>query len=149
MPFRVAACGIAWVRDFLQTWEMEIRLRDPCNFEAHGSEDHEANVYQYLEQRLLWVLDHTRNIGEAGWAFQTDGAGRWTWAIIYADASSSEQQEKSVEVATGLERWWPALVADIPGLDKLPVYCPGLAWQYARPWFVHRSRVQLLPRAAL
>ena len=148
MPFLEAECDKEWVCEFLRAWETEIRLNDFGNFQVLGS--HEANVYLYIERRLRSVLRKRRK-GPAGWWFyQTDGAaGCWTWAIIWTDARSSEHQETPVDVTFVGERWWPAIVADIPGLDILPVYCPGLAWQDARPWFVHRSRVQLLPRAAL
>ena len=148
MPFPEVEFDNEWVCDFLRTWEMEIRLRDPRNFEVHGSEDHEANVYQYIERRLRWVLLNVPKVGQAGWSFRTDDAGCWTWAIIWTDAGSSQRQATPVEDSIGGERWWPAIVADIPELDILPVYCPGLAWQSARPWFVHRSRVQFLPQDA-
>ena len=41
-------------------------------------------------------------------------------------------------------RWWPCIVA-IDSNDTIPFYCPALAWQRARPWTIHRSRVSIEP----
>ena len=147
MPLPVAECDQEWVCHFLRAWETEIWNHDRGNFQDHGS--HEANVYRYIDRRLRWVLGNVRRRGQAGWWFVvTADDGCWTWAIIWTDAGSSQRQATPVEDSIGGERWWPAIVADIPGLAILPVYCPGLAWQSARPWFVHRSRVQFLPQDA-
>ena len=134
--------------NFLRGWEMEILNHDRGNFQDHGSL--EANVYLYIDRRLRWVLDNVQGVGQAGWRFYRTAHddGCWTRAIIWTEAQSSQRQSTPVEDSIGGERWWPAIVADIPGLDILPVYCPGLAWQSARPWFVHRSRVQILPQDA-
>ena len=45
------------------------------------------------------------------------------------------------EDATG--QWWPIIYQEIePAPDgQTPAYCPGLAWQNARPWFAHLSRI--------
>ena len=48
------------------------------------------------------------------------------------------------------EQFWPCICLNItPNVaGLLPFYCPALAWQNARPWWVHVSRVRRLVRGA-
>ena len=41
---------------------------------------------------------------------------------------------------------WPIIVLLIPGAQLLPMMCPALAGQRARPWFVDCSRVFEVPQ---
>ena len=69
--------------------------------------------------------------------FQPVGAVCWT------DGRRGTQQlpRRREEVES---RWWPCLVVVREGDCWWPFYCPALAWQWARPWSIHRSRVFLL-----
>ena len=40
-----------------------------------------------------------------------------------------------------LGEWWPVIFAVSEGGVCHPAYCPGLAWQNARPWFAHTTRL--------
>ena len=127
---------------FIAKWETLIRQNDLV-FWAES----EQEVWAYLLLRLRDMLGHTRSIGQAGWTFwrtlQSGEVARIARVLIWADPTSSSTQETPFTGNTGAESWWPAIIVDDGG-DVLAVYCPGLAWAKARPWYVHRSRVFVL-----
>ena len=43
---------------------------------------------------------------------------------------------------SGLDTWWPCIVIWEENTLELAFYCPALAWQNARPWGVHVSRLR-------
>ena len=85
------------------------------------------------------------------------GALAWVWyhglqtadpifAVVWSDGCSEGSLSRpysEAEVYSYGSQWWPCIVLDT-GADLLPFYCPALAWQGARPWYCHRSRLWIV-----
>ena len=129
--------GVEWSRETLDNWvrgwERTIARQDALQFQKCGSK-----IDKYLDE-AVFLTYKMRSVGPAGWQFRLASANDRILCAIWADAQSSARQSTSLHVVTGNETWWPALVIDT-GEEIVPVYCPGLAWQRARPLFVQRSR---------
>ena len=83
--------------------------------------------------------------GRAGWAWNTAiQSGEWIGGYAWSDGRSCESQNAPLAVNELGCRWWPCIVA-IDGNDKIPFYCPALAWLRSRPWTIHCSRVHIEP----
>ncbi len=66
--------------------------------------------------------------------------------VIWCDGCSEKNQTSVRSSFGGGESWWPALfpVSHVlqPHSDGLvPMYCPALAWQNARPWWANSDRL--------
>jgi len=95
-------------------------------------------IWHYLCHKLKMGLDQWRRQGEAGWAWRTPG--RLVCGIMWCSGSQESQSCSTLDEVSCVERWWPIVFRDVPG-EKKPTYCPALAWQHARPWMGHESRL--------
>ena len=95
-------------------------------------------IWHYLCHKLKMGLDQWRRQGEAGWAWRTQG--RLVCGIMWCSGSQESQSCSTLDRISCVERWWPIIFRDVPG-EKKPTYCPALAWQHARPWMGHESRL--------
>ena len=89
--------------------------------------------------------------GDAYWAWST--APFALMALVWADGQSEASQDTEWD---GREHsggnYWPCIIAVVrdgsvvpDDLGRLPFYCPGLAEGQARPWWVHFSRLRMVP----
>ena len=86
-----------------------------------------------------------RNFGTIGWAwYNAIHSGQWLGGYAWCDGCSRASQTAPLALNDPGCRWWPCIVA-IDSNDTIPFYCPALAWQRARPWTIHRSRVSIEP----
>ena len=76
--------------------------------------------------------------------------------MVWADGKSEGSQSTDLALVGGQagETWWPCIVVRQTqysglGFELIPFYCPALAWQRSRPWFVHLSRVRLFDRTVV
>jgi hypothetical protein len=139
-----------WDRDttltFVRRWQLEMARNDPVAWPSAG-----GDLRSYLIQRVFEVVNQASKIGSAGWEFRAALATDCVLGAVWADGVSSSSQSQALSVAGcqpggHREQWWPCLVLQKPGDTRgvLPFYCPALAWQRARPWTVHVSRVRML-----
>jgi hypothetical protein len=87
----------------------------------------------------------SRSPGQAGWAMHAAlMSGNLRLGVIWADGCS-ESSQTSLRQSNGVgESWWPALIPAPPGppsIELVPMYCPALAWQNARPWWANPDRL--------
>ena len=98
----------------------------------------DITIWHYLCHKLKMGLDQWRRQGEAGWAWRTPC--RLVCGIMWCSGSQESQSCSTLDENSCVERWWPIVFRDVPG-EKKPTYCPALAWQHARPWMGHESRL--------
>ena len=90
--------------------------------------------------------------GEAYWSWHTAlaMAPYAMVALVWADGQGQHKQDTLWDGAEGEggETYWPCIIAVCApdGQDRVPFYCPALAWMGSRPWFVHISRLRMVPR---
>ncbi len=126
---------------FLERWSQRIQLEDPTGWKACG-----GDVYTYLLKKLEHRVEMTKP-GKAGWAMHAAlASGQLRQGVIWCDGCSEANQTSVRSSFGGGESWWPALfpVSHVlqPHSDELvPMYCPALAWQNARPWWANSDRL--------
>ena len=128
----------------LAEWAGTIKRFDSRGWTAAQQGDtavHQDSVHNYLKYKL-YVRIQNGKCGTAGWTFSNAGIQSWENAYIWADGASSGSQQRPLTEIKADERWWPCIVATVDGTDdEIPMYCPALAFQSARPWYCHRSRI--------
>ena len=113
-----------------------------------------GNVFVYLVLKLAARLRMRANKpnGPAAWEFSTKRVTDLHCGYLWSHGGSEQQTELSFEsqasILAGGSQWWPVIWVDVfGGIGILiPVHCPGLAWQNARPAWAHRSRLQEVDR---
>ena len=126
---------------FYDEWSGTICMHDRMFWTNQRLNAGESDVYQYLQLKLRQVLNQVRRVGQAGWSFRQSDMKSITNCLVWADGTHC--QETPLTLPSSNERWWPCIVLmdDSAHLDLKPFYCPALAWQNARPWYVHVSRI--------
>ena len=125
---------------FLQDWENQARSMDPAGYTGCRS------VHEWMFQRMFIMCQNPpRHFGTIGWAwYNAIHSGQWIGGYAWCDGCSCASQTAPLALNDPGCRWWPCIVA-IDSNDTIPFYCPALAWQRARPWTIHRSRVSIEP----
>ena len=83
-----------------------------------------------------------RHFGCIGWVWNTAiHSGEWIGGYAWSDGRSCESQNAPLAVNELGCSWWPCIVAIVEDNDKMPFYCPALAWMRSRPWTIHCSRI--------
>ena len=96
----------------------------------------------YLIKKLFQTSKTIRKPGEYGHQCWAAGPSNCVPAFVWADGSQQQQlTEYGTQQLTEYAKWWPCIVLVCDG-KVWPFYCPALAWQRARPWGVHPSRVR-------
>ena len=121
---------------YRETWVARIKRRDP-EFLTLGKND----IYLYLMCKLSYILKTKKSIGQAGWAWSGCPVAAIRCGRMWACGGKEQEHPLGFEDDEG--QWWPIIFLQIAtGPDgRCPTYCPGLAWQNARPWFAHLSRI--------
>ena len=130
---------------------------DPDYFRRHPY----TNVYDFLRLRLTWNADRCSK-KRAAFDFMVDPpapaprqSGKLVNAAIYSRGSSSKDSQTPLLDCEPGSKWWPVIIRQHSGhsghIDSavVPFYCPALAGNGGRPWWVHTSRVWLVPRAKM
>ena len=105
------------------------------------------NVWQYLCHKLGVGLQTWRRQGNAGWAWH--GQGRLICGLMWCTGCAESQSDSPLGEINHGDRWWPIIFRDTPNSEHKPTYCPALAWQNARAWMGHESRLFEIPAGAL
>ena len=129
---------------FQQAWVARINAMDYVWMQrAH------CNVYLYLIYKLSHVLSHTKRIGQAGWAFRGQPMSAIQCGCVWGQGGHEQEEPLTSHDIAG--QWWPLIFVVTPEGNLYPGYCPGLAWQNARPWYAHASRVRVVetPRVVI
>jgi hypothetical protein len=126
--------------NFLAKWGHAIYRDDSSGWEECG-----GDVYAYLLLKLERRV-HGAKPGPAGWAMRAAlASGQLVLGVIWCDGCSEKNQTSVRSRFDGGEDWWPALfpVSHVnPHSGGLvPMYCPALAWQNARPWWANSDRL--------
>ena len=108
---------------------------------------HCTNVHQYIVLKCCRIVSTVSEVGQAGWAFYDHDLSWYVPCLVWADGKKGSQTTPYVQPEPW-EHWWPCICLNITpnAAGLLPFYCPALAWQNARPWWVHVSRVRRLVR---
>lgn len=141
----VALAKMEWISsdvqaEFYKKWHLLI-LKESTLVPASDQE----HVYEFINGQLEHVLSYIKKPGQAGWSFRSGlSMGTVERAVIWANGSSESSQCRPLSLNEIDSQWWPCVVCSLPD-DRgcLPFYCPALAWQRARPWYAHHSRVFL------
>lgn len=105
------------------------------------------SIWEYEEYKLVEILETARRPGQAAWAWRSS-LPNIVHGFIWSSGCSEGQQSirwDAANAAIECNQWWPVIWAVLPDTALWPMYCPALAWQGARPWFCHRSRVWTFP----
>ena len=122
--------------DFLAGWARRIERHDP-SWEGRFNED----PHEYLVRNLFQTLSFIKKPNPYGWQFLTAGPSRCIRCYVLCDGSPQQRLPLGA-TTSGFDMWWPCIVLWQEGTSELAFYCPALAWQNARPWGVHVSRVR-------
>ena len=142
---------------FESEWMKRIDQEDLSAFRSCKRE-----IYLYLVAQLGQRLRTTSRIGQAGWRFHGKRVKDVHYGCLWGHGGKEQEaplDESNVHDAElGGSSWWPIIWVepeheddpmgvesgvDIATIQVLvPVYCPGLAWQRARPWWAHVSRIR-------
>ena len=131
---------LAYSENYWAGWRREIAKNDPRGWAQAGDD-----VHTYLHTKCQWLVNEvlTKKAGMNTWAWR-DPQGPKRRCTVFCDGRSESSQCTVLGTPTGnVDCHWPALVIDVPG-DILPFVCPALMWMNARPWRVHRSRLNFL-----
>ena len=139
---------------FESEWMKRIDQEDLSAFRSCKRE-----IYLYLVAQLGQRLRTTPRIGQAGWRFHGKRVKDVHYGCLWGHGGKEQEaplDESNVnDGRLGGSSWWPIIWVepeheddpmcvesggDIQG--RVPVYCPGLAWQRARPWWAHVSRIR-------
>ena len=136
----------------IDDWSLKIATADPHARARAGPFG--VDVYEYLESRLKSGLNSWRSPGQAAWQWwrgmnpgPTASGSRVVKCLVWATGASESHQTAPLGTPMIGEQWWPCIVLLPPGKDNFeispswPFYCPALALQGARPWFVHHTRI--------
>ena len=143
----------------------QAKLMDRQKWELMGPK---TDIFDYLEAKLVDNLQQTRQIRQAGWdwavylniaphvnpspnlGFEQEAKKtepRVRRGMIWTDGCS---ERAACEVYDGRAEygadWWPVIFMVAEGVattsaQKVPFYCPALAWNKSRPWYCSLSRV--------
>ena len=132
--------GVASEQDFLNKWMKQALWNDPV---GHGGCN---DIFDYLMKKVSSVVMTVKKPGHNGWQFRGANGGQCIACLVWANGT--HEQSTTLTTPHVGEQWWPCIVLNIaPTPDgKVPFYCPALAWQNARPWDVHISRVRRVGR---
>ena len=125
-----------WFDTFSRHWLAQVSRNDP------GSLQPGDDIFKYLASKVFQVIATTRRIGQAGWSFRSCGHDHCIACLVWADGTHC--QSTALVATQAGEQWWPCVVLNVAPTSggTLPFYCPALAWQNARPWFAHVSRLR-------
>ena len=125
---------------FEEDWKRSCQANDPWWFQYAA-----RDIYLYLILKLAKFIRSKSSIGQAAWSFQPRRVGDLHYGCVWGHGGREQENELPSGSAADIMRagsaWWPVIWVDVPG-DKVPVHCPALAWQNARPWWAHRSRLR-------
>jgi len=121
---------------FMKLWQRQIDEQDPSGFKQYGPDPHE-----YLVAKLFRTLSIIKKPNPNGHAFWAAGPSRCIPCFVCADGSPGQRTELGTPMSDP-EIWWPCIVILEGNTFLVPFYCPALAWQHARPWNVHVSRLR-------
>ena len=125
---------------FLANWQRRIRANGDGMWLDRRAQ---GDVHRYLIIRLSHRMSRYRHNGQAAWAFQGTPLHLIRCGCIF---SQGGREQDTPRMPNELGEWWPIIFANVSGDGVLyPSYCPGLAWQQARPWFAHSSRMAIVP----
>ena len=88
------------------------------------------------------LIRRGNSIGAAAWSFQPRQVRDLHYGYVWGHGGHEQEEELpsgSAAIMAAGSQWWPVIWVEV-GV-KVPVYCPGLAWQNARPWHAHVNRI--------
>ena len=147
MSIRQVKWSVESKTSFLAQWSERIRREDLAGWEECG-----GDVYMFMIMKLQRRLAGGR-LGQAGWSMHAAlMSDQIRHGVIWADGYS-ESSQTSLRQSNGVgETWWPALIQVAPGppsVALVPMYCPALAWQNARPWWANPDRLWISRKSTM
>ena len=112
--------------------------------DPHGLQQARNDVCLWLMAKLAALIRRGKRIGEVAYMWAKQPVGRMKCSVIYS--CGGHEQELPLSQDDGGSEWFPIIYVDPAArcsqLEKVPMYCPALAWQNARPWLAHVSRIR-------
>ena len=125
---------------FFQQWALQIAREDASGFLQHAGRKHNG-VYDYLLHKLGAVLNNKKKLGYIGQQCRGAKDQDIYLCACWSDGGPNQKTPFNGQPVAG-EQWWPMIAINIIGFGPfMGSYCPALAWQDARPWEVHSSRL--------
>ena len=126
---------------FEQGWVQRIDEMDSAWFQRAN-----RDVWMYLILKLASLLRRGNRIGQAAWSFQPRQVRDLRYGYVWGHGGHEQEEElrpgcSAADILAAGSQWWPVIWVDEVDV-RVPVYCPGLAWASARPWYAHRTRLQ-------
>ena len=102
--------------------------------------------WYYLILKLAQLIRRGNRIGQAAWSFQPRQVRDLHYGYVWGHGGHEQETElptsgSVADIMAAGSQWWPVIWVYNDGV-KVPVYCRGLAWMNARPWYAHRTRLQ-------
>ena len=119
-----------------EDWQQTVDSMDPCWFVASYK-----NVYLYLVKKIASLIRRNNKIG-LGWHFASRKVKDLHYGCVWGFGGKEQEEPLTADIYASGSQWWPVIWVYCPDHEKWPVYCPGLAWQNARPWWAHPSRIR-------
>ena len=117
-------------------WQQTVAAMDPRWFVSSKN-----NVYLYLIKKIANLIRNGKTI-QLGWHFEPRQVKDLHYGCVWGFGGKEQEAPLGANVYDSGSQWWPVIWVDCPDHEKWPVYCPGLAWANARPWWAHPSRIQ-------
>ena len=125
-------------------WVLRVAANDPWVLQSVRND-----VWYYLILKLAQLIRRGKRIGQAAWSFQPRQVRDLHYGYVWSHGGKEQATEfptsgSVADIMAAGSEWWPVIWVDVVGV-RLPVYCPGLAWMNARPWYAHRTRLWEVP----
>ena len=158
-----------WSQEVLRTWMKGfdwVCLQAECWQLDYFRQHPYTDVYNFVRSRLHWNAarcykrksDFDCMLGPPAPQLASVAnlqSGDLVEAAIFSKGQSNMESQTPRRDWEPESRWWPVVVRLVPGWNVLtgrmeiflvPFYCPSLAANGGRPWYVHISRVWLVSR---
>lgn len=132
----------------IRYWTEHSKRSDPHGWQlTRQREGPGAHLFQYLRLKLDIVCSSVRKPGHAASRWQQNG--QFYQGFIFSNGTTQHQQQTPREQNEPDGEWWPVIFRVPFGSNTIyvlvPMYCPVLAENTARPWEGNLSRLFTFP----
>ena len=128
---------------FYESWKHEIARNGDAQLLC--ASDHDVHMYLYNAVKDVMSTKSWKGLCSGpGTQWASAAPANTVAALLWSDGSRGSQESPLDEGSQAGCRWWPCVVVPSDQTQKA-FYCPGLAWNRARPrWAAHQTRLRLV-----